>query len=210
MNELLTYARYYSEEDAEDVVKILKENKISYHLKHEKGLLDKIYIGDTVDPMYELKIDPDDFNTLNQLLQADAATHIESLPDNYYLLQFSDSELLQVVQHPNEWNAFDIGIATTLLSKKGVPIPTTSVLQPEQPFFTPIAISPVILILEYAMSAVILFAGFIIGLSTLLAYKTLFNGKRVAMFNETAIKHAKIFIVLGIIRLLVFCYWIMN
>lgn len=126
MPEFLTYSKYYNVEDAEDITQLLYKNGIQFLLQKDKELLDKIYIGDSIDPMIVLKIQSNDFEKVNRLLKEDAKRQVATLPTDYYLLHFTNEELQNVLTNPNDWNAFDQGIAEELLTKRNVEIMPTA------------------------------------------------------------------------------------
>ena len=208
MPEFLTYSKYYNVEDAEDITQLLYKNGIQFLLQKDKELLDKIYIGDSIDPMIVLKIQSNDFEKVNRLLKEDAKRQVATLPTDYYLLHFTNEELQNVLTNPNDWNAFDQGIAEELLTKRNVEIMPTAASNTAAYLYKPIEIQPLFLVLQYILSAFILCAGVVIGLATIYAYKTLSNGKKVSIFSTSAIIHGKIFIALGVVRLVVFLVWI--
>ena len=48
-----------------------------------------------------------------------AEKEIEVIDDDYYLLSFSDDELIDVVSKSDEWNKFDVSLAKKLLKERG-------------------------------------------------------------------------------------------
>src|SRR5687768_14174408 len=63
-----TYLRFYSPDDAQFLIEILHPRNIPYKLEHEVNQLDKVYIGESIDPMFALQIPTAHFNVVNDLL----------------------------------------------------------------------------------------------------------------------------------------------
>ena len=61
MPEFLTYSKFYTNEDAEYFTEILNKAGIEFKIEHEREVLDKIYVGETSDPMFLVKI-PEEVN----------------------------------------------------------------------------------------------------------------------------------------------------
>jgi hypothetical protein len=58
MAQYITYTKYYAPEDAQFLITLLQQHNIPYSFQHEVNQLDKVFIGEPVDPMFELKIPP--------------------------------------------------------------------------------------------------------------------------------------------------------
>jgi hypothetical protein len=196
MPELLTYAKFHTDEELATVTAILDKASIAYHVEKEKNLLDKIYVGESYDPMIALKIANTDFITVNTLMVNSVEIDVDSINKDYYLFHFSVAELTSVLEHPYDWNYFDQALAKYLLAQQQVAAPVTTT----EIAYEPIGLGIQWLILEYLLSVVMVYAGIIIGGLTLIAYKTLPNGKKVAIYNDKVRTHGKWMIVIGVLR----------
>lgn len=196
MAELLTYAKFHTDDELATVTTILDKAGINYHVEKEKNLLDKIYVGESYDPMIALKIANTDFVTVNSLMVNSVEIDIDSINKDYYLLHFSIAELASVLEHPYDWNYFDQAFAKYLLAQQQMDAPVAKT----EIDYEPIGLAIQWLILEYLLSIVMVYAGIVIGGITLLAYKTLPNGKKVVIYNDQVRNHGKWMIVIGILR----------
>lgn len=196
MPELLTYAKFHTNDELATVTTILDKASIAYTVEKEKNLLDKIYVGESYDPMIALKIANTDFITVNTLMVNSVEIDIDSINKDYYLLHFSIAELREVLEHPYDWNYFDQAFAKYLLAQQqmAAPVGATEI------DYEPIDLGIQWFILEYLLSIVMVYAGIVIGGITLLAYKTLPNGKKVAIYNRQVRNHGKLMIVIGVLR----------
>jgi hypothetical protein len=207
MSDFVTYLRFHTQGEASPILHLLDNSGINYKVESEKNILDNIYLGDSFDPMITLKIPPSDFERANGLLEKNADTDITQLNPDYYLLQFSNEELMDVVIHPGEWNYFDTALAKRLLAERNIPVP--GFLPPED-HYTPLRLAPVWIIMEVLLSIFFSFAGIIIGIATLAATKTLPSGRRVRIYDEVTRTNARVIIVIGIIVTAYYFYSLLS
>ena len=55
-----------------------------------------------------------------------------SVEPGYYLLSFTDKELLEILSKPDEWGHFDYVLARALLAERGLEIPDETIGQMKQ------------------------------------------------------------------------------
>lgn len=209
MAEFATYSRFHSREEADDILQLLENEGISYKLEVERDVLDKVYIGDSLDPMIAVKIQPDEFERVNALIEKDVKAEIEETDPDYYLFHFSDEELIDVIRKPGEWNQFDQTLAKKILSERGTGIPVINIPKPEEEY-KPIRLAPIWIGMEVLISIFFSFAGIIIGLATIAATKTLRNGKKVKIYDQVTHANARLIIIIGIIRTLYYFYVLLK
>jgi hypothetical protein len=207
MSELLTYGTYHTEEEAKDLTDLLETMQIRYEVERHKNALDKIYIGDDLSPTIAVKIKSNDFEAVNAALRLQAKNYTQAIDPGYYLLHFSNDELIAVIQNDNEWNAFDQGLAEKLLSERQVAYDRSKVNSPGEAVVKPYTIAPQYLVLEYLLSILAPYAGIIIGLATIAAFRTLRNGTKVKMYDDPSRNHGRILLVIGVIRTLYTFYF---
>lgn len=202
MADLLTFAKFHSEQEAETLVQILKDSNIEFDVEHERNPLDKIYIGETIDPMISVKIPATDFEKTNDILLAHAKTQLTGINPEYYLFHFTNQELTEVLHNPDDWNHFDQALAQKLLQDRNAEIPSAKTLRPGKDIYKPAHLESHWLLAEYLLTVTLIYAGIIIGMVTLFAFKTLNNGEKVNLYDKPTRIHAKIMLSLGIIRTL--------
>ena len=86
-----TYTKFYAPEDAQFLITLLQQHHIPYSLEHEVNQLDKVYLGESIDPMFALKIPTDRFSDVNGLL-AEQAKFDMLQPGFEHILQSSTIE----------------------------------------------------------------------------------------------------------------------
>lgn len=201
MPEFLTFSKFHSGEEAQELISLLEKSNIVYKIESERDPLDVIYTGPSLDPMVAVKIPQACFNEVNALLLEQAASELDDVNPDYYLFQFSNEELHDVWNDPNEWNHFDRALAKRILSDRGIQI-TEPVQAKGAPVFTPYNLGTSWLVLAYLLTIFLAFAGIFISLSTFLAYKTLADGEKVRLYDQATRRHARIIFVLAIARLI--------
>ena len=61
MSNFFTYARFQTMDDAEMLTDVLTRHSVKYKIDHEANQLDKIYLGESLDPLFVIKIQQKDF-----------------------------------------------------------------------------------------------------------------------------------------------------
>jgi hypothetical protein len=202
MTEFLTYTKLYTDQEAQEFARFLEESKIEFKIEVEKDLLDKVYIGESFDPFIAVKIPQNQFEELNKILLRKAQSELNDINPDYYVFNFTDSELIEVLKNPNEWNHLDQALAQKLLTERKIEI-SAGIENPNSlQTFTPYRLETSWILAEYLVSILFAFVGIMIGAFTLFAYKTLKSGNKVNMYDKTTRMHASIMIGIGILRTL--------
>src|SRR5687768_16448612 len=69
MQEFGTFAKFYSAEDAQPLLQLLKQEHIPYKLLQERNQLEAVIIGDAMDPLFVVSIPVDQFQRANDLVK---------------------------------------------------------------------------------------------------------------------------------------------
>lgn len=155
---------------------------------------------------YELQLHPDNFEKAEKLFEKQAESMMDDLPDDYYLLEFTDEELYDVIMKHDEWSEFDYVLARRLLTERGKSIDESlikvlrkqrieALAEPEQD-------QTKWIIFGYCAAIVGGFFGIVTGYVLATSQKTLPNGEMVHTYNKTDRMHGKNILVLGIIMLI--------
>ncbi|MCW3169461.1 hypothetical protein OMO38_13110 [Chryseobacterium sp. 09-1422] len=116
---LSTYRKFIYEDDALELMEILKQNHITYELVNNSSQLDSNFGGDINTKQFELKIHPEDFEQAEKLEEKLVQNAIETVDENYHLFDYSDEELIEIVMKKEEWNKFDYLLAQKILKERG-------------------------------------------------------------------------------------------
>ena len=77
------------------------------------------FSGSTLGHKYEIRIKQEDFSKAESILESHAKEMISRLGDDYYLFDFSDEDLYEVLLKSDEWNEFDYMLAQRILVNRG-------------------------------------------------------------------------------------------
>ena len=123
MNEFVLFQSFLTEDEAALTIGTLKENDIEYRIERFKEPLDATIAGDIIQNKIFLKIRSRDFPKANEALDKVILNNISALEKDYYLFSFTNSELLEIIQKPDEWSRQDFLIARKILNERGTELP---------------------------------------------------------------------------------------
>lgn len=208
--EYATYNKFYSPEEAQFLIALLQQQAIPYTLEHEVNQLDKVYLGETIEAMFALKVPGNRFNDIHALLAEQAKADFTQPAFEHYLQSYSVVELQEFLNDPIGWNPYDSQIAKMLLAEKtGEEIVVQSVNGPVA--FEPLKIDNKYLALAYLACILGLFlvylsvAGFFAGLAITQARKTLQNGNTVKLYTQEDRIHGQRILIIGLVCTIVSC-----
>ncbi|HVU97438.1 MAG TPA: hypothetical protein VHE34_19560 [Puia sp.] len=110
----------------------LKAQHIVCHVEKVEPLLEPGFFKNTVEPNIHLKVRATDLDRAHEVLEEYYEHQLQDVDPNYYLLSFTDIELLDIVAKPDEWGHFDYVLARELLAERGLPIPDETIRQMKQ------------------------------------------------------------------------------
>lgn len=117
---LLPFQNFQDEILANDFAEKLKENDIYCEVAKSPQFLDSNIIGSASSPGFIIKIRSEDFEKAHIALGNHFETMIEEADKDYYLFNFSDIELLEIIRNQDEWGYFDYQLARKILMEKGL------------------------------------------------------------------------------------------
>src|SRR3989338_468867 len=134
---------------------------------------------------------------------------MKELPDDYYLFQFSDKELREILVRSFEWNSLDVMLAKKLLTERGVPFSEEKIAEERQEITdeldAPEKENTLIVVCGYIFCVFGGLLGLMLALLILNSKKTTHDGHRVHRYNAASRGHARnmllIFIVVIILTL---------
>lgn len=187
----VTFKKYPQAFLAADVEKLFVSNGISCVVKQASSGLDSNFAGELLKD-YEVQINPEDFERAEQLLEAQFTDSLEDIPADYYLLEFTDEELYDVVVTKDEWNEFDYLLAKKMLRERGKPIDETLEKQLRSERINKLA---------QPEESGTMGGGIIAGYAVYNAKKTLPDGRVVPAYKEADRQKAKSRFVIGVVVL---------
>lgn len=116
--EYATFKTFRTKEEAEELQAILSGHAIESSLVAVDPSLGAGFGGELLRE-YEVKLDAEDFAAAHKALEEATIIDRSGLPEGYYLLDFSTTELMEVIAHHDEWSDFDYLLARQLLKEQG-------------------------------------------------------------------------------------------
>ena len=192
----------HNEEMAEAMGKILLKAGIPYEVKRSKKYFDPSFAFNAVDPEVNLLLRPEDFSKANHVLRDFYAQQAEQVDEGYYLLSFSDNELIDIIRKPDEWGSYDVALAKRILHERGIEISDDVEVEVERErlkdLARPVAAPSWMVIAGYVAAFLGGFFGIMLGWM-LGATKVLPDGSRVPVYRETDRKHGRSMMTIGAI-----------
>ena len=196
---------------------LLSDNKIDFEVENNSKIFDPSFANNDFEKEYIVKIHPNDFEKVYDLEEEIIKNEIQNTPEDYYLFDYNNSELLDIVNKRDEWNAFDYYLAKKILNDRGNLITEEKIIEIKkeriEELKKPTEIKSIWIILLYIITILGIFLPLFIGLSSIIygyfirkMKKTLPNGESVYQFSEKDRKHGTVFLFGGIFF---FIFWIL-
>jgi hypothetical protein len=98
----------------------LSDNKIEPQLEKAAHILDSNILGTSSSPDFTIKLRSEDFIRAHQSLEEYYKKQIDDIEPDYYLFDFSNDELKEIIAKPDEWNPLDYQLSQKILADRGV------------------------------------------------------------------------------------------
>jgi hypothetical protein len=121
--EFVTYQRFRTIEEAEDITKQLKDFNIEYRLEKIVTPVDITFTGgNETENKIELRINPDNFDFVDELMSNVTSPDMQFIDETHFLHEFTNKEMIDMFRKYDEWNRLDLTYARELLKKRGYDI----------------------------------------------------------------------------------------
>jgi hypothetical protein len=118
-NDFLTYQHFNDKSEAEELLALLTENKIECFFEDATASFDPSFVNSELNNEYRIKLKKEDFEKADSFLLSITAKQIEGIDQDYYLFEFSNEELLEIISKRDEWSKLDYLLAQKILSDRG-------------------------------------------------------------------------------------------
>ena len=210
-NPYLTFQKFNDAGLAEVVAGKLKELHIESQLENERPNFDPSYAFNHVEPTIHLKIQANDFPKAQSVLEEYYEGQLQDVDPDYYLLAFSNRELQEIIEKPDEWGHFDYALAKKLLAERGFAITPAKAGQLKEERLHELAKPETTGIYWIFAGYLLAILGGILGLllGYIIAYlkKTLPNGERVYVYLAAERVHGKRILILSVISIPAWYIW---
>jgi hypothetical protein len=192
--EFITYQKFNDPALAAELTDLLQRHNVNFIVEEQSLTFNPSFVLDNELSMeYAVKISGADFELVNKIVAEEESANLNEVEKDYYLFDFSDSELLDLIAKADEWSAFDNQLAKKILADRGKPV-TDNVLsdlnekriselkEPEPP-------QTIWIVVGYMAAFLGGVLGIFIGWYLTTYKKTLPNGERVYGYSAHDRKH---------------------
>lgn len=199
---LKRFASFESDAELEMFQGLLEENEIHHQVEEIPPQPDSVFGGPPSKEKYRVHVDASQFERVSEILDQKAREMVVSVPEDHYLLEFTDEELFDILKKPDEWSRQDHLLAMLILKERGQEVTKEEVEQwmEERVEFLnqPIKGRKGSLVLGYIFSFMGGLLGVLIGWYHWKGSKKAADGSREAMFDADTRKQGKQIFWLGI------------
>lgn len=206
----------------EEIASVLDNHSIGYEIVDNEKDFDPSFVSNPGKIEYQLLVSRNDFEMASQVI-SDFYAHEISIPEDYYLLEYSNEDLKDILFKKDEWNEFDYEAARKILKSRGKDLTDEELSslnekrlqslkndyeKPEQ-VKNYILFGYIFAIIGCVISlfwGILIFVSYAIALVFIKLKKQLPNGERVYYFNEKDRNHGKRILKLS---LLFTAFWIL-
>lgn len=162
-------------------------------------------VGASAQDMIEVRIKKSDFEKAELILEKEAEDKLNDIDPEYYLFEFTNEELYDLLLKSDEWNKFDYALAQKILKERGKSIDKELLeslrKQRLEELAKPDENQKPWIIGGYIFALLGGFLGIIIGYFLWTSKKTLPNGQKVYSYNSNDRKHGKYIFYLALVVL---------
>ena len=206
--EFITYQKFNDIVLANALAESLKSHAIPYLVEEEAPVFDPSFAFREAIMEYAVKIKGSDFEKVNQLLAKDEADSINNVEKDYYLFDFTDDELMELIAKADEWSVFDNLLARKILADRGKVITDNDIShikeQRIEELKEPDAPQTTWVIIGYITAFLGGILGMFIGWHLSSFKKTLPNGEKVYGYSENDRRQGKIILYIAIVMICLF------
>lgn len=199
----LTFRKFNDPGLAAEMAGKLEEYRIPVELEDSGKLFDPSFANNFLERDIRLKLRAADFEQADEVLQSFYQQQADRVGEDYYLFQFTDSELVDIVRNPDEWGYLDYALAHKILKQHGISIPPKELkrFQEEKMKLLSRPQSPDRSgsYLGYLLAFLLPPIGMIVGFSMKYMKKTLPDGRRLFAYSESDRKHGERILLLAVI-----------
>jgi hypothetical protein len=196
------YKMFADKTPAQILGRLLEANQIEYIIEDNSSLLDASFAGGAeLAKEFAVCVSEADVSRVNKIIEASAESDMANIDADYYLNEFTDDELREVVLKSDEWNEFDVVLAKKMLKQRGIELSAEDLSafreQRIEMLARPEKSQIYTVLFGYVFALLSGVIGIAIGWFLYTQKKTLPNGKKVYSFNSTDRKHGGLIMFIG-------------
>ena len=199
----LTFRRFKNTEDLKELIHTLDKEGVYYLVEDASPVADVTFAGNDFDKEFHLKIKSSDFQRVEELLLDSIQINKNDFPEDYYLFQFTNEELIEILLKPDEWSPVDFKLSQFLLEERGKKIDQEFIdvlrKQRNDELAKPEENPRTWIFAGYLFGMLGGFLGIFIGWHLLVFKKTLPDGRRVFGYKKSDRRHGRNILIIGVL-----------
>lgn len=120
--QLLTFQRFSDRQLANTIAAQLNLYHIPSEIEDSSNYFDPSYAFNKIAQDIALKLAPADFERAHAALESCYSEQLDTVEKDYYLFEFTDQELMEIIREPYSWGTFDYLLAKKILAAYGTVI----------------------------------------------------------------------------------------
>ena len=210
LENFLTFQKFNDIASANDLADHLNQAGIESIIEDNSKLFDPNFAFNSVEPAISLKIRQEDFPQAHKALEEYYRLQLVDVDPNYYLFEFTNLELMEIIWKPDEWGAFDYQLAQKILKDRGKEVTPQHAEQLKSQrnleLAKPETNNLLWITLGYISAFFGGFFGLIIGWTIGYLKKTLPDGQRVYVYKESDRWHGKCIFLISIVSMIAWIF----
>ena len=206
-NQFLTYQKFTDQSEAMELSDLLTKNNIDFQFEDTSASFDLTFTNSELSKEYRIKLKKQDFEKADKILMNISEQQLDTVDPDYYLFDFTDQELIEILVKSDEWGKFDYLLAQKILKGRGQEVSKelldTLRKQRIEELAKPEESQRTWIIAGYVFSILGGLLGLFIGWHLLSHKKTLPNGDRVYGYSIEDRKQGNRILILGIVFLVI-------
>jgi hypothetical protein len=206
-NQFLTYQIFTDQSEAMELSDLLTKNNIDFQFEDTSVSFDPTFTKSELSKEYRVKLKKQDFEKADKIILDISEQQLDTADTDYYLFDFTDQELIEILVKSDEWGKFDYLLAQKILKGRGQELSKELIetlrKQRIEELAKPEGSQRTWIIAGYVFSILGGLLGLFIGWHLLSHKKTLPNGDRVYGYSIEDRKHGNRILILGIIFLVI-------
>jgi hypothetical protein len=207
MSEFVTYEKFATIAELKEFVELLQANTIPYELEDDVQLFDASFANISHHRDYRIQLLPEDFDRVNELRNKQSEVELNEIDPDYYLFQFTDEELIDLISKQDEWSPFDFQLAQKILKDRGREVSKQEIDRLKDKRVTelskPEKHDKGWIIIGYIFAFLGGLIGIIIGYYIVSSKKTLPTGEQVYTYSEADRKHGSYILLIAITAIII-------
>ncbi|MBE5321353.1 hypothetical protein IM793_19480 [Pedobacter sp. MR2016-19] len=204
--DFVTFQRFNDRAAALALAETFRENGIECGLEDVSENFDVSFANNEINKDFRIKLKPADFERADTLLLQLAEKDLADIDPGYYIFDFSNEELKEIIEKQDEWSSLDFLLAKKILKERGVEVNVSQIQTFKEKrleaLAKPVESPKVLIVAGYILAFFGGLIAIIIGAYLRTHKRTLPNGERVFGYAASDRAHGERILIIGVLTLI--------